>query len=234
MVCAKATIYIKSFDMKKTAAFLIALMAIFCATAQRVPKVSFHRFDDPYYGFAVFSTGDTIAYSMGNGSVVKSRVFPRNWEEEKCAAFANGFSVVIGGPCGHFYNDTNNKVIKLTIRCITDQDYILFPHMPNPLELDSNYCLPPCNDLYFPMGGDSVLCVVDKVMKDILVYRLRVKRGKAYMDSLVGQTDDCGTFQLKIPSDRDSYYGFYLTDEYIEWVHFFRDIHRIGKQKYTK
>lgn len=220
--------------MKKTAAFLIALMAIFCATAQRSPQTPTHYLDDPYYGFAVFSAGDSLAYTRGNASVVKNRVISRNYEEEKCAAFANGFSVSMGGPCGQFNYDTDNNVIRLTVKCIDDVDFLLFPHKPTPQEIDSNYCLPPCDDLFIPMGGDSVLCVVDKVLKNVRVYQLKVKGRKAYIDRFLGQTDECGEFRLEIPSDRDSYYGFYLTDEYIEWVHFFRDIHRIGKQKYTK
>lgn len=217
--------------MKKSLLFLIAWMTLFCAAAQKAPQTPTHYLDDPYYFFSVFSTGDSLAYTRGNASVVKNRVVPRNYEEEKCAAFANGFSVSMGGLCGHFNYDTDNKVIQLTIRCISDQDFLLFPHKPTPQEIDSNWCLPPCDDLFIPMGGDSVLCVVDKVMKNVRVYQLKVKGRKAYIDTFLGQTDECGAFRLEIPSDRDSYYGFCVTDDHIEWVHFFGDLSSKAQQK---
>lgn len=62
--------------MKKSLLFLIAWMTLFCAVAQRSPKTPTHYLDDPYYFFAVFSTGDSLAYTRGNASVVKTGLFP--------------------------------------------------------------------------------------------------------------------------------------------------------------
>ena len=198
------------------------IMHITGVMGQPIPRPPIHLIDGSFFQVIYFSN-DSLAYDVGNGHLAKKEVIPHDFEEEKCAYF-DGFGVDLIETCSWIRKcDSGKEFIQLSVRCGLfgeSLNFIVFPVSPDLSEIDDDYCVPACDDLYFTFGEDSVATILWDVVPSVNVYSLKMKGHRAYLDRFLGTTNRCGLFQLNIPADRDSYYCFYMTDDFVVWLHF--------------
>lgn len=207
--------------MRKLFLFIIIFVFAFDVVGQHMIHSSKHHFYETYYQIVHFSD-DSLVCDYGNGHLVQERVIPYDFEEEKCAYLGN-FSVDISERCNWIrFVEEGKEFVRLTVRCQfgNELNFITFPTDLDSSKIVDSLCMSLCDDLYFPIEGDSVATILWDVMPSINVYQLKLKGRRAYLNHFIGETNKCGLFELVIPTDRDSYYGFYMAEDYIVWLHF--------------
>lgn len=221
------------FYIKKMLFIILSIMNITCVSGQHLPKPPKHRPNGSYCTVKHFSN-DSLLYDDGNGYLVGKKFFFRDFEEEKCAAFAN-FCVSMQEQCNWMrVCESGKEIIRLTVRCqfASELNFITFSKVPDSSDIVDDLCVSACKELYFTVEGDSVATILWDNMPSVYVYSLKMKGHRAYLDRFLGTTNRCGLFQLNIPVDRDSYYCFYMTDDFVVWLHFLGDatIHTIPQK----
>lgn len=209
------------FYIKKKFFIILSIMNITCVTGQYLPKPPKHRPNGSYCTVIHFSN-DSLLYDDGNGYLVRKKIFFRDFEEEKCAAFAN-FGVSMQEQCNWTrICESGKEVIRLTVICqfTNELNFITFSDFPVSSDIVDDLCVSACEELYFTVEGDSVATILWDNMPSVYVYKLKMKGHRAYLDRFLGVTNRCGLFDIEIPTDIDSYYCFYMNDNYVVWIHF--------------
>lgn len=156
---------------------------------------------------------DSVYIACGSGVLSKKRIRPNNVEEDKAGPFRiaiNEFSDSLHR-WALFLNSVENEHLQYQVRCFCSS-YGTVPSLYTP---DSCHCFSTHQQL-----ADTDTCVLEvySIVKDANVSTLRLFRKTLVLDSLIGRTDTCGLFTLDIPVNQETFFGFFLNDNYICWI----------------
>lgn len=167
---------------------------------------------------------DSFYWDSGNGSIKRNRIRLRNHEEENNWKFFLVLCETSFRTLEHyaFIQQCKEDSVILETRCA----YYPLPGYGMDYSgkdiHDSVYGY--CNSRHIRMkdaDDTTTLTAMYKVVRDVNVVRLKLKKEHLILDSFLGVTDECGLFFLEIPLNEEVFFGFFKSPDFIIWIRFY-------------